>query len=58
LEPFLIGELQREIEKEMRQFTATNIPAGDLELHQSLGFGTVFKATRLSSAEVLAVKEV
>jgi hypothetical protein len=32
----------------MPQFTATDIPAGDLELHESLdcgGFGTVFKAT-------------
>jgi serine/threonine protein kinase len=57
----MFQQLQQRMDQEMRQFTSHDIPPEDLEIKESLGcggFGTVFKATRLSTAELLAVKEV
>jgi serine/threonine protein kinase len=57
----LLQELQKRMDQEMRQFTSHDIPPEDLEAHSALGcggFGTVFQATRRSTGELLAVKEV
>lgn len=54
-------ELKARMDKELSVFTAIDIPCEDLRLDEALGcggFGTVFKAIRLSTSEVLAVKEV
>lgn len=56
-----IIELQRRMDKELSVFNSIDIPCEDLRLDDPLGcggFGTVFKGTRLSTAELLAVKEV
>jgi serine/threonine protein kinase len=49
------------MENELAAFQAINIPADDLRLDIALGtggFGTVSRAIRLSTGEILAVKEV
>lgn len=56
-----VVQIQRRVEELLSQFKAINIEVGDLALHGQIGaggFGTVYKATRLSTAEVVAVKEL
>jgi serine/threonine protein kinase len=56
-----VADLKARIEKELAIFQKIDIPASDLRLDESLGaggFGTVARAIRLSSGEILAVKEV
>ena len=54
-------DLQKKMDEALSVFTAIDIPCEELKLANPLGcggFGTVYKATRLTTAEVLAVKEV
>lgn len=54
-------ELKQRMDKELSVFTSIDIPCDDLRIDETLGcggFGTVFRATRLSTSELLAVKEV
>jgi hypothetical protein len=54
-------ELKQRMDKELAVFTSIDIPCEDLRLAESLGsggFGSVFRAIRLSTSELLAVKEV
>ena len=54
-------QIQRRVEELLSQFKAINIEVDDLQLSGQIGaggFGTVYKATRLSTAEVVAVKEL
>lgn len=56
-----VVQIQRQVEELLSQFKAINIEVDDMELHGQIGaggFGTVHKATRLSTAEVVAVKEL
>ncbi|KAK8894973.1 hypothetical protein M9Y10_023415 [Tritrichomonas musculus] len=56
-----IVELKKRMDKELAVFTSIDIPCEDLKLDKALGsggFGTVFLSIRLSTAELLAVKEV
>ncbi|KAH0794645.1 TKL family protein kinase [Histomonas meleagridis] len=56
-----VVQIQRRVEELLSQFKAINIEVNDLVLHGQIGaggFGTVYKATRLSTAEVVAVKEL
>ena len=56
-----VVELQKKMDEALSVFTAIDIPCQELKLDKPLGcggFGTVYKATRLTTAEVLAVKEV
>jgi serine/threonine protein kinase len=56
-----VGQIQRRVEDLLSQFSSINIENDDLELHGQVGvggFGTVYKATRLSTAELVAVKEL
>ena len=56
-----VSQIQRKVEELLSQFKAINIENDDLRLHGQIGsggFGTVYKATRLSTAEVVAVKEL
>ncbi|OHT16451.1 TKL family protein kinase [Tritrichomonas foetus] len=56
-----LSDLQQRMDKELSIFKDYDIPCDDLRLDVALGcggFGTVFKATRLSTSELLAVKEV
>ncbi|OHT07609.1 TKL family protein kinase [Tritrichomonas foetus] len=56
-----VAQIQRRVEELLSQFKAINIENEDLRLHGQIGaggFGTVNKATRLSTAEVVAVKEL
>ena len=56
-----ISELQQRMDRELSVFKKIDIPCEDLNIDVALGcggFGTVFKATRLSTSELLAVKEV
>ncbi|KAH0795894.1 TKL family protein kinase [Histomonas meleagridis] len=49
------------MDKELQNFISKDIPNEDLEIGDALGtggFGTVYKAIRLSTSELLAVKEV
>lgn len=54
-----ITKIQRRVEELLSQFKAINIEVDDLDIKGQIGaggFGTVSKATRLSTAEVVAVK--
>lgn len=56
-----VGQIQKRVEQLLSQFKAINIENDDLTLHSQIGaggFGTVYKATRLSTSEVVAVKEL
>ncbi|OHS99947.1 TKL family protein kinase [Tritrichomonas foetus] len=56
-----VVELKQRMDKELAVFNSIDIPCEDLRLDEALGcggFGTVFCAVRLSTAELLAVKEV
>ena len=56
-----ICDLQKKMDQELSVFRSIDIPCDDLQIDDTLGcggFGTVYKATRLSTAELLAVKEV
>jgi serine/threonine protein kinase len=55
------GDLKDRMEKELAVFQSINIPFDDLKVEGSLGvggFGTVSRAIRVSTGEILAVKEV
>ena len=54
-------ELKQKMDKELAVFESIDIPCEDIKLDQKLGcggFGTVYCAVRLSTSELLAVKEV
>ena len=56
-----INEVKHRMDKELATFNSLNIPLDDLKVTNKIGaggFGTVFMATRLSTGELLAVKEV
>lgn len=56
-----IIELKKKMDKELAVFNSIDIPCEDLRLDKALGsggFGTVFLSVRLSTSELLAVKEV
>lgn len=53
--------IQHRVEEMLTQFKSINIENDDLLIHSQIGiggFGTVSKATRLSTAEIVAVKEL
>jgi serine/threonine protein kinase len=54
-------QMKKRVEELLGQFRAINIEVDDLQIHEQIGsggFGTVSKATRLSTSELLAVKEL
>lgn len=56
-----MSDMQQTMDKGLSAFENYDIPCEDLRLDVALGcggFGTVYMATRLSTAELLAVKEV
>lgn len=58
---FPVAQMQKRVEELLGQFKNINIPLEDIRMDSQIGaggFGTVFKATRLSTGEVVAVKEL
>lgn len=56
-----VSKFQRQVEQILSQFKSINIENEDLRIDYQVGcggFGTVCKATRLSTGEVVAVKEL
>lgn len=56
-----VFKIQHQVEEMLTQFKSINIENDDLSIHCQIGiggFGTVSKATRLSTAEFVAVKEL
>ena len=56
-----IQQIQKRVEELLGQFKNINIPNEDIRIDAQIGaggFGTVYKATRYSTGEVVAVKEL
>ena len=58
---FPMHQMQKRVEELLGQFKNINIPNEDIRIDSQIGaggFGTVYKATRYSTGEVVAVKEL